>query len=248
MSKLTTAKDIYRSEGILKVGVEVIDHLYEKSIGSMLPRQWVEYNGIEVRAAHRGDSILPFRDYHRPNYESGIAAGLRDHLTNRDTVVIVGGGWGVTASIAGRQVGENGQVIVYEGSRSQVERIKETIRRNGVEDRIEVKHTIVAEEISLRGDSEGADKLSPSDLPDCDLLELDCEGAEIEILRNSRIEPDTILVETHGFHGAPSDEVASLLEQTGYMIVSKAVADEGKKRYCEVQDVHAMTAVKRSCS
>lgn len=64
--------------------------------------------------------------------------------------------------------------------------------------------------------------MPPSQLPPCDLLELDCEGVEVEILRGMIIQPRVILVETHGMYGAPADLIASLLEQRGY-----AVSDPG---------------------
>ena len=39
------------------------------------------------------------------------------------------------------------------------------------------------------------------------MLELDCEGAEVEILRELTIQPRVILVETHVLYGAPTDSL-----------------------------------------
>jgi hypothetical protein len=46
--------------------------------------------------------------------------------------------------------------------------------------------------------------ISPAELPECDILELDGEGAESLILRNMTIRPRVIAVETHGVYGAPT--------------------------------------------
>jgi hypothetical protein len=53
--------------------------------------------------------------------------------------------------------------------------------------------------------------LPPSELPPCNVLELDCEGAEVEILREMNIQPRVILVETHDhFSAGNSRERAGL--------------------------------------
>ena len=67
--------------------------------------------------------------------------------------------------------------------------------------------------------------LPPSQLPTCNVLEMDCEGAEVEILREMTIQPRVIVVETHGLYGAPTDLVASLLEKRGYVVSDRGVAE-----------------------
>ena len=54
---------------------------------------------------------------------------------------------------------------------------------------------------------------------------MDCEGAEVEILREMTIQPRVILVETHGLFGAPTDLVASLLEKRGYVVSDRGLAE-----------------------
>jgi hypothetical protein len=39
-------------------------------------------------------------------------------------------------------------------------------------------------------------QVTPAELPECDVLELNCEGSEIGILRNMTIRPRAIAVET----------------------------------------------------
>ena len=64
-----------------------------------------------------------------------------------------------------------------------------------------------------------------SQLPPCNVLELDCQGAEVEILRELVIQPRVILVETHELYGAPTDLVASLLKRRGYIISNRGLAN-----------------------
>jgi hypothetical protein len=60
--------------------------------------------------------------------------------------------------------------------------------------------------------------LAASQLPSCDVLQLDCEGAEVEIPREMTIQPRVILVETHGIFGAPTNLGASVLEKRSYVV------------------------------
>jgi hypothetical protein len=66
---------------------------------------------------------------------------------------------------------------------------------------------------------------------------LDCEGAEVEVLRELTIQPRVILVETHGMYGAPTDLVASLLEKRGYIVSHRGVAEPRMDDYCTKHDI-----------
>jgi hypothetical protein len=67
--------------------------------------------------------------------------------------------------------------------------------------------------------------LPASQLPSCDVLQLDCEGAEVGILREMTIQPRVILVETHGVFGAPTNLAASVLEKRGYVVSDRGLAE-----------------------
>jgi hypothetical protein len=54
---------------------------------------------------------------------------------------------------------------------------------------------------------------------------MDCEGAEVEVLREMTIKPRIVLVETHGVFGAPTNLVASLLEKRGYVVSDRGLAE-----------------------
>jgi hypothetical protein len=62
-------------------------------------------------------------------------------------------------------------------------------------------------------------------------LELDCEGAELEILRKLEIEPRAIIVETHAHLGSPPKEIKRLLEERSYEVVSVGTERETRGVY-----------------
>lgn len=161
-----------------------------------------------------------------------------------DSVVVVGGGRGVTTVKASKKVGESGKVTVYEGSNKEIQTIRSTIKQNQVPSQIDLVHAIVGEEINLYNESHGAARLTPEELPQCDVLELDCEGSEIEILQNLAIQPRVILVETHGLYDAPSAIVENLLREMQYSIKSKNIAVNGPGlEHCRENDIYVLVAI-----
>ncbi|XGI82741.1 FkbM family methyltransferase [Halorutilales archaeon Cl-col2-1] len=217
------AQQIFQEEGLLSLISRTIYFIYARTFQNISPRKTTEYNGQQVRSIYLFDRYIPFAkaDGERPNYESGIVQSIKNHSKNGDEVIIVGGGWGVTATVAAKNVGEDGDVMVYEGSASEIEKINDTTKLNNVEDSVAVKHAIVGPLVSLRGSANGAEKVAPQELPNCDILELDCEGSEIDILENMTITPRVIIVESHGMNGSSSDNVESLLQELSYKLYQK---------------------------
>ena len=63
----------------------------------------------------------------------------------------------------------------------------------------------------------------PEELPSCDVLELDCEGSEIDILRRMVITPRVIIVEIHPWlFKEPAEWVVENLITQGYEIVFRS--------------------------
>ncbi len=144
--------------------------------------------------------------------------------------------------IAAEQTGSEGHVWVYEGSKEMATLARETIAINNLDEVVTVKHAVVGQKISLRESSteENYSRVNPEELPDCDVIELDCEGAEIGILENTIIRPKVILVETHGIYGALTSEVKSILSDKGHEIISIQVAAPGDK-YCIDNDIKVVS-------
>jgi hypothetical protein len=141
-----------------------------------------------------------------------------------DRVVIVGGGDGRTAIAAAKQVGRNGSVTIFEGGDRSYMQIENLLASRGLSSTCSVHHAVVGPLIDVySGDYEEALLLSPADLSECDILELDCEGSEIEILRHLCIHPRVIIVEIHPFL-LPEEPgwVLNRLVELGYRIVYRS--------------------------
>lgn len=242
MALFGKAKKVYREEGGVGLAKKGIHFGYDHLVRPSLPVQTVLYNGVSVQASHWGDSVMPWHETDIPEYEDALIRGIRDHAEKGDTVVIVGGGWGVSTVVAARQVGNTGHVITFEGSLDAVENIENTTNLNGVIDTVSIQHSVVAEAISLRGAENGAKIVAPDELPDCDILVLDCEGAERNILEEMDIRPSSIVVETHRIFGAPEVQIREQAEKLQYTIVEKSIAEKRLRSVCEENGIHVLTA------
>lgn len=243
--------EIVREAGLLGLGARGVAYLYRQAIRPWMPRAGqVHYAGIPVGYDRRwGDLSVPLfwrPEYvdDAPEYEATLVRGLRQHVRRGDRVVVIGGGVGVTATIAALQAGPSGRVYCFEGASEGVEKVRRTAARNGVADRLMVQHAIVARSIAVYGTEPHDAHVAPGNLPDCDVLELDCEGAEVDILRDMSIRPRVILVETHGLYGASTSLVCSLLEGNGYDAIVGDVADPLVRPYCEANDIRIVTGVR----
>jgi len=174
-------------------------------------------NNVAVRGTIK---ITDFTD-HLPDDEEFVGTTLREQVEQDDTVVIIGGGYGITTTIAARQTTE---VITYEASNRQFERLKETLYLNKVFNNVTLHHSIVADTTVHSNNKYGkstANMIDPSELPSCDFLQIDCEGAELEILEKMSIRPDKILVETHGFIQSTEEKVTNKLKGAGYTVIDR---------------------------
>jgi len=224
--KIRRANKIRSTEGYFELLKRSIGFMYRISIRKRLPTSDYYTNaGIPVREKKPLDPIIPGINYSdNPDHEYALLSELRNHVREGDDVVVVGAGSGTTTIIAANQATESGTVIAFEGSESRVQQARNTIAINGVQNGCKVRHAIVDRSIHLSSVEEGESdttRLSPEQLPECDVLELDCEGAEKQILEELDITPRCIIVETHpGFDSGP-EEIRRILEGKGYKIANK---------------------------
>ena len=201
----------------------------------------VLYAGMPVPKIRRGWHKLFAKTRERysdiPTYEAALLFGLRERCETGNHVVVVGAGLGVTVTAAAKAVGPTGSVTCFEGSSRCLKDTKETLELNGIVAGTKLIHAIVGEAISVYKTDDIAMTVPASELPECDVLELDCEGAEIKILSQMTIRPNTIVVETHGTHGAPTFVVSDLLENLGYTVVELGVAEPNLEEYCIDKDI-----------
>lgn len=164
-------------------------------------------NGIPVRSGRLLDATSSF-----PDYEEACLGSLRRHVRAGDDVTVVGGGLGVSATACANR---GADVTVYEAAAEKCDRIRDTAQLNKVDHRIEVERGIVGKAVDVFG-SPVERVVDPTDLEPADVLELDCEGAELDILSELPFTPRVVVVEVHPNLGVEEREVRSVLSEMGY--------------------------------
>lgn len=231
---------------VSKVLRRIVQFVYDNTIRPYLPKKVAVYNGVPVKKVRLFD-----QDITTPEYEGALIAGIRKWATKGENVVQVGGGLGVSAVASVRAVEPEGSVIVYEGSQKYLSKVSETLSLNNVEDSVQIQHGVVGsdesdvrlgvggEEQNAQTNVDRANVVNPEDLPACDVLVLDCEGAEKIILERLEITPRVIIVESHGVFGSPTDLVKEKLRKLDYKIEQEIpeVVEE---------DVYVITATRRA--
>lgn len=143
------------------------------------------------------DRFLP-KNFHYStdsDYEEGLLKAQR-LAEDVDKAALVGGGYG----ISGIHLAEyhNAYVSIYEAAEDKCRLIRKNIEFNELSSQIQVFRALVGENITVWGSAEGAEKIKPSELDtDLDLLELDCEGNEVDIIKSLEDYPDYLVVEFH---------------------------------------------------
>jgi hypothetical protein len=218
----------------LERGRTALQRAYNRLVRPHLPYKIGVFNGVPARRVRLLDRTDEF-----PEYEAALIDAVRATVEPDDSVVVIGGGYGVSSVVAARHAGRDGSVVAFEPTQERFPYIEETAALNRVADRIDARRALVGPDVKLDGDGGGADRVEPTELPDCDVLELDCEGAEADVLRELSIRPRTIVVETHGCFGTPSAETREVLDSLGYEVVDER-PDEPER------DIHVLVAERRS--
>lgn len=193
-------------------------------------------NGVAVPSTESEEE----RDVY-PNHEKTAVSALRRHVRRGDSVVVVGGGWGTTTVVAARMTHFEGDVTTFEPSSEMLETIRRTVDVNRVADLVTVEHAAIGSvsDSSERifGSADG-DYRSPKAIPECDVLDVDCEGAELAILQSLTFRPRLITVEAHPHLGCSHDEIEVELARLGYDVVTKEPirSDSDIVNYVAVRD------------
>lgn len=244
MASLSKARNLYRKRGIISLIKRGIGFSYETFLRTRLPRRKVTYNDVKVRGARAFDTLLPWEQADLPGYESSLVNSMEAVIDTGDTVVVVGGGWGVSTVTAARQAGPDGSVYTFEAATETAETVRETVTLNDVSNRVSVDNAIVAKDISTRGSSVEANVISPLELPSCDVLVLDCEGAELSIIDGIQPLPRAVVVETHGHLDAPPEMVQERLKNRGYTVTDDGIAEPRKEPFCRDNGIHVLRATR----
>jgi hypothetical protein len=241
------AFEVYASDGILRLLFETGSYVKNSILSAYrgtverlkrpLPgkEKQITLNDVPVIVkTHWIDAYIPYYESpypteSDPHYEYTEVEGLRTYTESNDDVVIIGGGLGVTTVVASNLT--DGTVTTYEPSEYVYQLLQETIELNNCCDNV----TEICAAICTVKDSNLAhtrpsnmETLPLSELPDADVYEMDCEGAETFILEQVKVRPSVILVETHANEG----EVVELLEKAGYEIQEIVSGEKGQHPAC----------------
>jgi hypothetical protein len=199
--------------------LSAVQSLYDATIRRTLPRKIGVLNGVSVRRPRLFDAT----DVNE-GYEGALIAALRARVEPSDEVVIVGGGLGVSSVVAARR---GRHVTTFEAG-DRYETLLETLEMNRVADRVTPRKALVGPAVSVNG-TPAETSIEPSELPACDVLELDCEGSELAILRGLERRPRVIVVECHAVYDSPESAVREELDRLGYAVVERGaeVPEEG---------------------
>lgn len=245
--------EVYREVGLGRLPWWLFSYAYKTLIRRMLPvSSPVLYGGVPIAYRRVGDSFLsglydPPLMSDEPGYEQALVTALKANVRSDDRVVVVGAGRGVTTVVAAAAASK-GTVRCFEGNLAGVRAARRVAKLNGVLERITVEHAVVGEAIGVYGTEIATKVVPPTELPSCDVLELDCEGSEVGILRDMPIDPRAILVETHGFLGAPTTAVRKILETRGYSVEDMGWAEPRELDACVKQDIRVLVGTKQPSS
>lgn len=191
----------------------LLKRVYNAVVRPLTPRTTATYNGVDVRWPRLLDATKD-----QPEYKAALVAATTAAVEPGDTVTVVGGGLGVSAVHAARV---SDSVHVFEPAEAHAAACEETAARNGVAESVTVIRACVGAVRDAPGPVRHAPAHHPSTLDECDVLELDCEGAELDILEQVDIRPREIVVETHPRQGAETALVVARLRLLGYDIVDR---------------------------
>ena len=207
-------KRLYSEQGLSGL-LEAIAFTFLARCFHVPSRKIAVFNGIAVRGA----SFYSKSDIF-PEHEAELISAIRNYIKNGEKVIVVGGGSGASTVAVAHQVGNSGSIIAYEANKNSLARSKETIQLNKVNDRVEIKHAIIEKPVYLLGELGNPPLIPAKNFSECDVLVMDCEGAEIPILENMKIRPRLIIVEAHPALNSPKEEIIKLLEKLQYEIIS----------------------------
>jgi hypothetical protein len=188
--------------------------IYRKYVRHRLPRRRTVLNGVVTKAARLLDP-----ESRSPDHKRQHVGLIKQHVQEGDEVVEVGSGYGVCTIWAARQ---GASVTGYEGSSEMVEVVRDAVVVNSeihdidFSERIDVRHALVGEGIDVWGSTAEAAVVHPSDLPSCDVLILDCEGAETDIVPAVVGNPSRAIVEVHPQFDADTETIRETFASAGY--------------------------------
>lgn len=202
----------------------LIQNVYDQFFRPYLPRKIGVFNGVAVRHPKLFD-----KKDENWSHKTGMVKAIDQAVDPGDTVVEVGSGMGVLTVRAARATTKYGMVYGYEAGKDRVSQALETVQLNDVEEWVSVTHGLVEGGDVVWGEMGDPKQIPVENLPSCDVLVTDCDGGEKPILDSFNPEtiPDTVVIESHGMHGSPTEWVQDRLNELGLTIKKIRPASSG---------------------
>jgi hypothetical protein len=198
----------------------IFKKVYDSVVRPYTPKKISMCNGVAVKRVHLFDYTETF-----PEYKREFVTPLAETIQDGDTVVQVGAGAGVSTVVAAEIAGPNGKAITFEASEDQLNAANETLRLNKKTWRnwadVDIHHALIGTAVKVPGELGEPKLIDPEDLPECDIMGLDCEGAETDILQEMSNSPSRVVVESHGWLGSSTSDIKQILENRGYQIIDE---------------------------
>jgi hypothetical protein len=164
-----------------------------------------------------------FGDPNNYRDELGILLSHDDIYKEDDTILAVGVGSGISLIHNCKKDRGPGSFIGIDGSKDQIELAKNNARLNELDfSKFKLIEGFVGNPTNIYGsDNQITTKIIDINHMDFDILELDCEGAEIEILQNLTARPRHIIVEMHPmYRDIDIDDFLEMMNSKGYVIAN----------------------------
>ncbi|AKH97436.1 SAM-dependent methyltransferase [Halanaeroarchaeum sulfurireducens] len=230
-----------RFQSVFKLGSSVVGTLFH-AIRPHTHKIKNTYNDVTIERYYLIDKLHPYKDLSdRPQYEGTIVEETKRYVSTGDTVVILGGGIGVTTVHAAKMTGVRGEVYVYEGAEEMAELHSRTLELNPVEANIKLTQAIVGKAGKLWGDPGEYQQIKPDELPEADVYIIDIEGAEADVVPSLNHD-GIMIIETHGKLGSPTEEMCERLNDKGYCAEVVGVAEPSMQKAHEEGDVKVVVA------
>lgn len=197
----------------------MLQQVYNMFVRGFLPTKVVVWNGVAVRRGR----LLDTTDAH-PDVKAAQTDAIETYVGPEDHVVMLGGGWGVTAVHAAIQCST---LTIVEAAEQRCAEVEDTLALNdtGAYGDIDIRHRTVGHPIDVWGAEN--ESLAVSELPECDFLECDVEGSELSIIPALEIEPDVISLECHPDASATESWGRNALRKIGYEVVDRSEQERG---------------------
>lgn len=193
---------------------ELIKPVHYRFVRPYLPRKIGILNDVPAKHPRLTDTKEVY-----PEYEAELVTAMERKVEPTDDVTIIGAGFGVS-SVYAANLATQGRIRSYEAGIERLSCATDTLRYNGIEDEVNLKHAIVGKPVAIKGNESNASVVPPEELPPTDVLVMDCEGSEVDIIERMEIRPRVVIVETHGCFDVPTKASVEALRNSDYEIVS----------------------------